>query len=108
MAKAKIECLETVRRFRDAIKKSFPFEAVYLFGSRARGQEGKDSDIDIVVISKHFESMDPLDRLVLLGKIAWRAGVPEIEAIGFTPEEFYSARPWEFASEVKKSAVPLP
>lgn len=51
------------------------------------------------------EENSPLDRLVTLGKLAWRAKTPEIEAIGYTPEEFNKAPAWEFACEVRKTGV---
>ena len=39
---------ESVRRLRD----SFPAESIYLFGSRARGDAGANSDFDFLVVVK--------------------------------------------------------
>lgn len=104
MAQTKVKCIDALRLFIDELKKHFPVEAVYLFGSQLRGTAKKDSDIDVIVISKYFEQMPPLDRLVLLGKIAWKAKTPEVEAIGYTAEEFDQAQPWDFPAEVRRSA----
>ena len=105
MAQANIKCLDTIRLFVEEIKKYFIVEGVYLFGSQAKVEAKKDSDIDLIIISNHFEKMDPLDRLVLLGKIAWKAKTPEIEAIGYTSEEFFQAKPWDFAAEIRRSGI---
>lgn len=103
MVQRKIECLASIQDFLTMLKKEISVEKTYLFGSYASGEAHGDSDVDLAIISRDFESMSPLDRLVLLGKIAWRAGTPEIEAIGFTPDEFYKGHPWDFPAEVLRT-----
>lgn len=103
MAQANADCLEKIRRFVAEAKKEISVERVYLFGSHASGKPFPDSDIDVAVISKSFKGVEPFERLVWLGKIAWRAGTPEIEALGYTPEEFQNANPWDFPSEIRKA-----
>ncbi len=105
MASKKIGCLNTVKRFSKLLQKKYAVEAIYIFGSHVKGFAYKDSDIDIAVISKSFSRLTPLQRLVVLGKLAWKANTPEIEAIGYTPEEFYHSPPWEFSSEIQKTGV---
>lgn len=107
MVQRKIERLTSIQHFLALLKKEISVEKTYLFGSHARGEAHGDSDIDLAIISKGFETMDPLDRLVFLGKIAWRAGTPEIEAIGFTPAEFYKGDPWDFPAEVLRTGEPV-
>ena len=41
---------KAVRRFLSLIEVDFPVEGAYLFGSRARGSHGPDSDVDIAVL----------------------------------------------------------
>lgn len=103
MAQAKTACLEKIRCFIAQAKKEISVEGVYLFGSHVYGKSFPDSDIDVAVISKSFEGVEPFERLVWLGKIAWKAGTPEIEALGYTPEEFQKANPWDFSSEIRKA-----
>ena len=105
MAKANAQCLKKIQRFVKLLEKQMEIKAIYLFGSHAHGSAYRDSDIDIAVVSSAFKKMKPLDRLVTLGKLAWHAKTPEIEAIGYTPEEFNKAPAWEFACEVKKTGV---
>lgn len=87
------------------VGKRFPVKAAYLFGSHARGRATPDSDIDIAIISSAFKRLAPIDRLVALGKLAWKAKTPEIEAIGYTPDEFNKAAPWEFPVEIRKTGI---
>lgn len=107
MAQAKTACLEKIRRFIAQAKKEISVESVYLFGSHLSGKAFSDSDIDIAVISKSFEGVEPFERLVWLGKIAWKAGTPEIEALGYTPQEFQTANPWDFSFEIRKAGEPV-
>ena len=65
--------------FRDDVK-------VILFGSRARGNELKNSDIDLIVISEDFREMNFFERLELL-ELKWEYAIP-IEALGYTPQEY--------------------
>jgi predicted nucleotidyltransferase len=47
-----------VREFQTLVKQSdfpMPIEAVYLFGSYAKGTANKDSDIDVALVVNHFE-----------------------------------------------------
>ena len=48
-----------------------PVDRVYLFGSQARLDAGKDSDLDLAVISPLFEKMSFWDRAGYLGKAVW-------------------------------------
>lgn len=102
MAAKQSETAKQISLFLKELAKSITLEKVYLFGSHAAGTAKAGSDIDLVVISQGFASMKPFDRLVFLGKVAWRAGTPEVETVGYTPEEFFSAPPWEFASDVRQ------
>lgn len=61
-------------------------ERVYLYGSWAQGNPHEDSDIDVIVISKDLQRLEPLERLEFLSRIAWRCGGP-LEVLGYTPEE---------------------
>lgn len=70
----------------ELIKKGIHAEQILLYGSYARGNATKYSDIDLVIISKDFEKMDPIDRLTLLSHAAWPVQAC-IEALGYTPQE---------------------
>jgi len=57
-----------------------------LFGSTARGDRLKESDIDLIVISEDFKKMSLPQRFLILQK-NWKPCL-DLEAFGFTAEEF--------------------
>jgi len=66
-------------------------EEAILYGSRARGEELKSSDVDLIVISPRFEGTRFVDRIgPLLGE--WPCGLPPLEVLAYTPEEFERVR----------------
>ena len=48
------EVLSLARKYAEAVRKVVEPEAVYLYGSQARGTATKDSDIDIAVVVDHL------------------------------------------------------
>ena len=64
-------------------------QKVILYGSYAKGNFRKDSDIDFVVVSDNFKRMNLRKRLEVLGIAAVRLMKP-IEAYGVTPDEIKS------------------
>src|SRR3989338_4518734 len=68
-----------------------------LFGSHARGDHRRDSDLDIIVISQDFKNMGFMQRLVLLSKARGQKYMtPPMDILGYTPKEF---------SRLKKDSV---
>lgn len=63
---------------------------VLLFGSRARGTSLKESDLDLLVVSKSFERIPFIQRTQHL---LWTLRVPfPIEVLCYTPEEYERKR----------------
>jgi predicted nucleotidyltransferase len=60
MDKDRIEILSELRKF---IRKHMVEKAI-LFGSFARGDEGEDSDIDLILVIREFEGKSALKRPV--------------------------------------------
>lgn len=108
MANTSARAQKIIDKFLDTLRKHITIKKVYLFGSSARGSVGKYSDIDIAIISPDFKSQTPFERLVFLGKIAWEAETPIIEAVGYTPDEFATKSPLEFPTEIKAHGFPIP
>lgn len=53
---SKIEAKKIVKKYADKLKtEKYPFSAIYLFGSFAKGAPRKWSDIDVAVVSKEME-----------------------------------------------------
>lgn len=52
------EIKESVRKFKESIAKRFSVEKIILFGSAAKGKLKKDSDVDIIVVSRKYGRED--------------------------------------------------
>jgi predicted nucleotidyltransferase len=75
---------------------------IILYGSHALGKAGKESDIDLVVVSNDFKDMDLWERLSLLGRA--RAGIKRpMEILGFTEKEFAETPIGSFIGDEVKS-----
>ena len=48
--------IEIVKKYMEVISKSYKIEAIILFGSYAKGNNHKDSDIDVAVITDDIKS----------------------------------------------------
>ncbi len=83
------DVLEEVRAFLREVSKNFVINETYLFGSFARGDWLKTSDVDLVIVSKDFEGIRFMDRLDILNRIQWELRLKRfIEVIPLTPQEF--------------------
>lgn len=76
---------------------------VYVYGSQAKGTQHKDSDIDVCVLADSFG--DYADSIEILNKKADENELYEIEAVGFTPEEFHSDKYWPLIQEIKQTGI---
>ncbi len=80
--------IRSVKAFISELRKVVEVEEAYLFGSYARGDWLKLSDIDLIVVSKDFRDMRFTERLDLVNEIAWKLRIsPPLEVIPLTPEE---------------------
>jgi len=80
--------LKTINRFKAIIEnKKIKLSKIILFGSFANGTYKKGSDIDIILISEDFSSMDYWQRIELLTEAIYEIFEP-IEAFLFTPKEW--------------------
>lgn len=70
MAKKKIERI--IGYLKDLLeKKGLKIDKIILFGSYAKGNYRKESDVDIVIISKDFSGKDIFERAKILGDTEW-------------------------------------
>lgn len=65
-------------------------DKVLLFGSRSRGEAGRDSDVDILVVSEAFVGLSHLKRVALVGE-SWDLPYP-VDFLCYTPSEFERRR----------------
>ncbi|MFQ6089641.1 MAG: nucleotidyltransferase domain-containing protein [Candidatus Methanofastidiosia archaeon] len=59
MGKKKVEEIkESIGKFKESVRRKFFVDKVIIFGSAARGEMKKDSDVDIIVVSKKYGRKD--------------------------------------------------
>lgn len=103
MVKVSERKLKIIKRFISKAKEEIEIDKVILFGSVARGKQKKQSDIGLAVISDDFKNINPHERLVKLGKIAYYADAVEVEALGYTKDEYRNATKLDFLGEIKRT-----
>lgn len=77
---------EHVSEVLDSADKSV--ESIYLYGSQARGDADKDSDIDLALVDPMFEGVIMAERGIWFKKEWDYLDVGTLELLCFTPEEF--------------------
>ena len=100
-AKIKKEIKQYITRLKIAVHP----EKVLLFGSFARGEATKWSDIDLMVVAD-FKDLDGDKRHGFLYDL--HSGLVkdhDIHVFGLTPSEFDSAKPWSIIADIKKEGV---
>lgn len=104
MAESSTTINDSLQRFLELLRRRLPqIEAVYLYGSQARGTATTWSDIDVAVVSSAFGPDLFKDRLMLL-RLAAQVD-DRIEPTPFTPEDFTASDP--LASEIQRTGQRL-
>jgi predicted nucleotidyltransferase len=104
MVKTEREVKEIIDRFHKEIERmGVKPRQILLYGSYAGGAPREDSDIDVIVISEDFKTMNLRERLELLGIAAGKVFEP-IEALGYTQEEIESHKKETFLETILNRA----
>lgn len=82
--------LKAVQRLRQRVAKDIPLERIVLFGSRARGDAGPYSDVDLLVVSPAFVGKNVAERAAPLYH-AWDLELP-VDFLCYAPDEFERLR----------------
>ena len=80
------ETVNKVKHFLEEVTKVYRLKRAILFGSRARGDYLKDSDIDLILVSEDFTGIPFLERASKLYQY-WEGGLP-LEVLCYTQKEF--------------------
>ena len=83
----------------NSISKKYPIKQVILFGSYARGNPNKDSDIDLAVISPKFTDKNHLDDLKFLWVEAAKID-SRIEPLPFSSKDMKEVDSRSFLGEI--------
>lgn len=68
------------------VKNKFHPDLILLFGSRARGEYLKQSDYDLIIVSKDFKGVNFLERIYMLLEL-WEYNF-DVDILPYTPNEF--------------------
>ena len=80
-------------------------EQAFLFGSTAKKRRRKNSDVDIIIVSRGFEDM-PENKRQGFVQHRWRY-VEDMEALTYTPEEFQAMKERVLMKEILAYAIDL-
>lgn len=98
--------IKNIRQFKLKANKEFKIAKLLLFGSQARGTATKESDIDLIVISKQFKNIVQRKRATKMYDY-WDALKP-VDFLCYTPDEFNKAKKKNsFIAESAKTAVEI-
>lgn len=100
---SRTEAKKIIKKYAETLQsKKYPFSAMYLFGSYAKGREKKWSDIDVAVISNRLKKNYERNRTVL-SRTCLEVD-SRLESHGFTKEDFENpADP--LAYEIRKTGI---
>ena len=76
--------------FKSNANKDIPINRMILFGSRAKGKTGRDTDADLIIVSPIFKKMDFFQRGAKLYNY-WDLRLP-VDFLCYTQEEFDKLR----------------
>jgi len=105
MAERKIDAaiINTIKDYIAVVSRHYKVDEVYLFGSYAKGNENKDSDIDIAIISGDIK-----DRIGDMGKMfamTWDVDT-RIEPYPIRADDFYN-RDGIMINEILRTGIPV-
>lgn len=102
---SKIQAEKIVEKYAKKLRaKNYPFSAIYLFGSGAKGKRSEWSDIDVAVISDKLKKDWNRNEDIL-----WKYTIEvdsRIEPIGFTVKDFQNSFD-PMVSEIKKYGIKI-
>lgn len=82
----KTSLVKALEKFAQEVSLEIPIDKMYLFGSRATGKTRKDSDGDLLLVSKGFIGKRRLRRAPQL-YLKWDMSYP-VDFLCLTPDEF--------------------
>ncbi|MCK4366450.1 MAG: nucleotidyltransferase domain-containing protein [Thermoplasmata archaeon] len=91
MGGANPEVIPILREFRRRVAKKFGIERMILFGSQVTDKRRKDSDIDLLIVSKRKRKLSLLSKLYHEWHVVQEIGYP-VDFVCYTPEEFEELR----------------
>lgn len=100
--------LSELKKLTRKLTKMYPGLTVYLYGSRARGDNSEDSDWDLLIVKDDSKpSNDDFEKYAFpFAEIGWTYG-EQITPLLYTRSEWYAQRHTAFYDNVKSDAILL-
>lgn len=104
MAKVKDSTKETIKQYLKEVEKFCSVDRAVLFGSRARGNGKKHSDIDIAIFSK---KVNDHNRLEMMSKMVLAGGKfnMDIQPVAFSEKDYFQSDSGFVRTEIRKKGV---
>lgn len=100
--------LSELKKMARKLTQTYPGLMVYLYGSRARGDNSNDSDWDLLIVKEDATpSNDDFEKYAFpFAEIGWFYG-EQITPLLYTRSEWYAQRHTTFYNNVNKDAILL-
>lgn len=82
----KAELKSEFAEFKQKLQKDFQVRKIILFGSQAEGTAGRDSDVDLIIVSEGFGRLNFIERAAKMYDY-WALEHP-VDFLCYTPKEF--------------------
>ncbi len=99
-----IQIVSAIKAFLNNISMKIPIEKAYLFGSYAKGNYDKNSDVDLAIFSRYFNDKDRLDNFRLLFLEAMNFSV-DLQPQPFTEDDLNN--PEGLVKEILKTGIEI-
>ncbi|MEM3048545.1 MAG: nucleotidyltransferase domain-containing protein [Candidatus Bathyarchaeia archaeon] len=96
---------DRLQRFAARLHSEFGVEHVLVFGSTARGDRLKDSDVDLIIVSDSLAGLPVPERQGMVQRI-WD-GPEELQALTYTPDEFDAVSKRSTAQQILSYALEI-
>jgi uncharacterized protein len=96
---------KAVRNYVKELSRDIPIEKAVLFGSYAKGNFNKDSDIDLAIFSDYFKDMKRVDGIRFLLHKAIRYPDFDLQPVPFTISDYQERD--DFVAEVLKDGIEI-
>lgn len=96
---------EDIIKYVDELKRDIPVDRVVVFGSYAKGNFTKKSDVDLAIISDSF-SEKGLSNSFLFRKL-WNVENSNIDPVGYSNKDYISDTPSPLLSEIRRIGLTL-
>ena len=96
---------QTIKNYVEDVKNAMPIDRVFLFGSYAKGNADKHSDIDLCFISSSFENQDTIEIVKILFRMTRKYKGMDIQPIIFSMSDLETDNP--FVKEILRTGKEL-